>query len=345
MTKIRLGRTDIKTNVVAFGALPIQRVSADYAVMLLKKAYEAGVTFYDTARSYSDSEEKIGLAFGALFEKKREDIFIATKTPAATGEDLAHDLETSLKLLKTDYIDIYQYHNPATAPRPGDKSGLYEAMQDAKKAGKIRHIGITNHSVKCAKEAVLSGLYDSLQFPFSYLATQEEIDLVHLCRDKDVGFIAMKALSGGLITRADAAYAYLAEHDNVLPIWGVQRVEELDELLSFIDKPPAMNDEIAAQIEKDRLALSGDFCRGCAYCMPCPVDIQINNAARMRQLIRRSPTTFWLGEGGQAMMNKIDDCMDCRQCAEKCPYNLDTPELLRQSLADYRAILSGEISV
>jgi predicted aldo/keto reductase-like oxidoreductase len=336
MKKITLGRTNISTNIIGFGALPIQRVSEDYAGMLLNKAYDAGVTFFDTARGYSDSEKKIGLALSGV----RENIYLATKTPAGTGADLVKDLETSLRLLKTDYIDIYQFHNPAKVPRPGDGDGLYEAALKAKEAGKIRHIGITNHRLQVAEEAVLSGLYDTLQFPFSYLASESEIKLALLCREKNVGFIAMKALAGGLITRADAAYAYLAGYD-VLPIWGVQRESELDEFISFIAAPPVLTDERNRVIENDRLHLAGDFCRGCAYCLPCPADIQINNCARMSQLIRRSPSAFWISAEGQKLMDKINDCINCGQCAGKCPYGLNTPLLLKQNLKDYQAIISG----
>ena len=337
MKKITLGRTNITTNIIGFGALPIQRVSEDYAGMLLSKAYDAGVTFFDTAHSYSDSEKKIGLALSSV----RENIYLATKTPATTGADLVKDLETSLRLLKTDYIDIYQFHNPPKVPRPGDGSDLYDAALKAKEAGKIRHIGITNHRLKVAEEAVRSDLYDTIQFPFSYLASEAEKKLALLCRERNVGFIAMKALAGGLITRADVAYAYLAEYDDMLPIWGIQRESELDEFIRFIAAPPLLNAERNRTIENDRLQLAGDFCRGCAYCLPCPADIQINNCARMSQLIRRSPSAFWIGEEGQKLMNKINDCINCNQCVGKCPYGLNTPVLLKQNLQDYQAIISG----
>ncbi len=342
MTTVTLGRTGIVSPKNAFGALPIQRVSADYAGKLLRKAFEAGITFFDTARSYSDSEEKIGLALADV----REKITIATKTPSTTVEGFWKDLETSLRLLKTDYLDIYQFHNPAFCPKPGDGTGLYEAMLEAKAQGKIRFIGLTNHRPHVAQEAVESGLYDTLQFPFCYLATDKDIALVNLCKEKDVGFICMKGLSGGLITNSAAAYAWQAQFDNTLPIWGVQRESELDEFLSYIDNPPSMEDaEIKAVIEKDREELIGNFCRACGYCMPCPAGITINQCARMSQLIRRSPSAGWLTEESQAMMMKIEECLECGQCKKKCPYGLDTPTLLKQNLADYKDILAGKVTV
>ena len=342
MQTVTLGRTGIVAQKNGFGALPIQRVSADYAGMLLKKALAAGVNFFDTARSYSDSEEKIGLALS----QDREKFYLATKTPSTTVEGFWQDLETSLRLLKTDYIDVYQFHNPAFCPKPGDGTGLYEAMLEARDQGKIRFIGITNHRLHVAEEAAASGLYDTLQFPFCYLATDRDIALVNLCKEKNVGFISMKGLSGGLITNAAAAYAWQASFDNALPIWGVQREEELDQFLSFIENPPTMEDpEIQATIEKDRKELIGNFCRACGYCMPCPAGIVINQCARMSQLIRRSPSAGWLTPESQAMMRKINDCLECGQCKSKCPYGLDTPTLLKQNLEDYENILAGKVKV
>lgn len=338
MTQVTLGSTGITVEKNSFGALPIQRISKEAAVGLLRKAYEHGVTFFDTARAYTDSEEKVGEAFKGM----REKIYIATKTGATTVEGFWKDLHTSLETLQTDYIDIYQFHNPSFCPKPGDGSGLYEAMLEAKEKGLIRHIGITNHRLNVAHEAVESGLYETLQFPFCYLATDKDIALVEACQKAGMGFIAMKALSGGLITNSAAAYAYLAQYDNVLPIWGVQRETELDEFLSYIDNPPAMTEEIKALIEHDRQELSGEFCRGCGYCMPCPVGIEINNCARMSLMIRRAPSAAQLTEEMQAKMKKIEECLHCGQCKGKCPYGLDTPTLLEKNYQDYCEILAGK---
>lgn len=341
METVVLGSTGIKVNKNGFGALPVQRVDDDYAVMLLRKAFDAGFTFFDTARSYTDSEHKVGLAFEGI----REKIFIATKTPSTTVEGFWKDLETSLENLKTDYIDIYQFHNISFCPKPGDGTGLYEAMLEAKAQGKIRHIGITNHRLHVAKEAIESGLYETLQFPFCYLATEKELELVEMCKKANMGFIAMKALSGGLITNSAAAYAYLAQYDNVLPIWGVQREKELDEFISYIDNPPTMTEDISKLIEADRAELLGDFCRGCGYCMPCPANIEINNCARMSLLIRRSPSQLQLTDEVKAKMMNIENCLNCGKCKSKCPYGLDTPVLLKKNLEDYKRILTGEVKV
>lgn len=335
MEKVRLGRTNIVVNRNGFGALPVQRVNKEEAKVILKKAYANGINFFDSARAYSDSEEKIGLSLSDV----RKDIYIATKTMATTVEDFWRDLNTSLELLKTDYIDIYQFHNPSFCPKPNDGTGLYEAMLEAKEQGKIKHIGITNHRLHVAKEAVESGLYDTLQFPFSYLASDKEEELVRLCKEKDVGFICMKALSGGLITRSDVAYAYLAQFDNTLPIWGIQKEKELDEFISYNDNPPVLNDEIKAIIEHDRQELAGEFCRGCGYCMPCPMGIEINQCARMSLMLRRSPSANWLSPHWQEEMKKIETCINCGKCKAHCPFDLNTPELLKKNYEDYKTFL------
>lgn len=341
MKTVRLGKTGITVPQNAFGCLPIQRDSKEVAVKLLREAYEGGMRFFDTARAYTDSEEKVGEAFDGM----RDKIFIATKTHAKTPTGFWKDLETSLKLLRTDYIDIYQLHMAPQCYRPGDGTGMYECLVKAKEQGLIRHIGITAHKLMVAQEIVESGLYETLQYPFSYLSSEKEIALVNACREADMGFICMKALAGGLIPRSDAAMAYMTQFDGLVPIWGIQRENELREWLSYMDETPSMTDEIADYIKKEQDELSGSFCRGCGYCLPCPQGIEINNCARMSLMLRRAPSKAWLSEEYQAKMAKIENCINCRQCVKRCPYELDTPELLRRNLEDYKRVLAGEISV
>lgn len=338
MDYVTLGRTEIKVCKNGFGALPIQRISFDSAKEILLHAYNNGINFFDTARFYTDSEEKIGYALSDV----RDKIYIATKTAAQNADDFWKDLNTSLNNMKMDYIDIYQFHNPSFCPKPNDGTGLYEAMLEAKAQGKIRFIGLTNHRLAVAQEAIDSGLYDTIQFPFCYLATDKDIAIVENCKKNNLGFIAMKGLSGGLITNSAAAYAFMAQYDNVLPIWGVQRMSELNEFLSYNTNPPSVTGEIKELIDNDRKMLAGEFCRGCGYCMPCPVGIEINNCARMSLLLRRSPSELQLTPAVQAKMKKIENCLHCNQCKSKCPYGLDTPKLLEENYKDYVEILNGK---
>ena len=335
MKRIRLGKTEIVVNKNGFGALPIQRRTMEEAIPILRRAYESGIDFFDTARAYTDSEEKIGRAL----EDVRDRIVIATKTMATDGEKFREDLETSLENLKTNHIDIYQFHNPDFCPVPGDESGIYDAALKAKEEGKIRHIGITNHKLHIAKEAIESGLYETMQFPFSYLADEKDMEILEMCRKQDMGFICMKSLAGGLITKSDVAYAYLDQSDYALPIWGIQYEEQLDEFLSYQDNPPEMSEEIRAFIEKEREELKGEFCRNCGYCMPCPKGIIIMQCNRMSLLLRRMPKEQFLTPKWQEEMEKIETCIQCRQCVSKCPYGLDIPNTLKKNLEDYRTFL------
>ena len=182
----------------------------------------------------------------------------------------------------------------------------------------IRHIGITAHKIGIAEEIVESGLYETLQFPFSYLATDRDIALVEACKAAGMGFIAMKGLSGGLLNNSVACMAFMSQYE-VLPIWGIQKEEELDEWLRFFQEPPGMNEETSAVIEKDRAELLGEFCRGCGYCSPCAVGIVINQCARMSQMIRRAPSANWLSPTWQEEMMKIEKCIQCGACKKRCP--------------------------
>jgi predicted aldo/keto reductase-like oxidoreductase len=332
MDKIKLGRTGLMVSRSSFGALPIQRVSFDEAKKLLVMAYENGMNFFDTARMYSDSEEKIACGLGPV----RKNIIIATKTHAPDVKTFNDHLQTSLKNLKTDYIDIYQIHHPKKMPRPGDETGLYEALLKAREQGKIRFVGISSHRQDVSTAALETGLYDTLQYPLNCLSSDADIGICQLAKSKNVGFIAMKAMSGGLLLNARQAFAYLRQYDHAVPIWGVQRESELREILALEKDPPEMDEGIRRTIEQDRRELAGDFCRACGYCMPCPANIPIPMAARMGLLLRRMPWQQFMSKEWQADMEKIEDCDECGNCREHCPYGLDTPNLLRQMLKEYQ---------
>ncbi len=331
MEKFRLGKTELMVTRSGFGALPIQRISFNDAAFLLRKAYDNGINFFDTARAYSDSEEKIGYALSDV----RKNIIIATKTAAVTRDAMFSDLDTSLKNLKTDYIDIYQLHNPSVLPNPDEKGGIYEGLLEAKHQGLIKHISITQHSIENALTAAKSGLYDTVQFPLSCISSEKDLELIEVCRQNDVGVIAMKAMAGGLIRNPAASFAFLRSFGNVVPIWGVQRECELDDFLNMEKNPPKLDENMKKIIEAEKAELSANFCRGCGYCMPCPA-----GSARMSLMLRRAPVSVYTSDEWKEKMLKINDCIGCGQCMSKCPYHLNTPELLKANLADFEDFIS-----
>lgn len=329
MEKVRLGRSELLVTKTAFGALPIQRISKAEAVKLVRRAYEGGINYFDTANMYSDSEEKLSAALMDV----REKVIISTKSGGTDKKTAMAHIENSLRHL--GYIDLFQFHNPAQLPDPNDPGGAFAAALEMKERGYIRHIGITNHRHHIAKAAIESGNFETLQFPFCYLATDVDMELVKLCKEADMGFIAMKGLSGGLLSNAAACYAFMQQHENVVPIWGIQREEELDQWLALSKTGAAMTPELQAVIDKDRAELAGSFCRGCGYCMPCPAGIEINNSARMNMLLRRAPYKPYMSDEWHEKMHRIENCIHCNSCKSRCPYGLDTPALLQYMLKDY----------
>ena len=330
MKTVRLGRSGLIVTKPAMGCLPLQRCTEAEAVSLLRNAYDGGIRYFDTANAYTDSEEKIGKALSSV----RENIVISTKSMGRDGKTLTAHIEESLRRLRTDYIDLFQFH---LVREPfGPDSELYEAALKARDRGLIRHIGATAHNVNVAETLVRSGMFETMQYPFSYISNEKELALAGLCAELDVGFIAMKGLAGGLITNARACTAFMNEYPNVVPIWGIQRQEELREWLALGEEDPALDEELRAYIAKDAASLSGSFCRGCGYCMPCPVGIPINTAARMDMLLRRAPWQGYVTPEWKEQMERIENCLHCGHCVSRCPYELDTPALLRHALEDYR---------
>ena len=326
-----LGKTGLTVTRPAMGCLPVQRCSIEEAVRILQAAYEGGIRYFDTANAYTDSEKKIGLALADV----RENIVISTKSAGQDRATVLKHIENSLKMMKTDYIDLFQFHQVGTVPDPDDPEGPYAGALEAKRRGWIRHIGFTSHRVDIAEQCIDSGNFETCQFPFSYISSERDLALADRCRKAEMGFIAMKGLSGGLLTNARACHAFMNQYDNVVPIWGIQKMEELEEWLTVAKEDPHMDEDLAAVIKKDREELAGTFCRSCGYCMPCTVGIEIRNCARMNMLLRRSPWQQYMTEEWYNKMQKINDCVNCRICVSKCPYGLDQPSLLKYMLKDY----------
>ena len=331
MKKIRLGKTELQVTKTGMGCLPVQRCDEETSVRLLRAAYEGGINFYDTANAYTDSEQKLGLALSDV----RDSIILATKSAERDKEGVLRHIANSLEKLKTDHIDLFQFHNVPEMPDPKDGSGAYAGALEAQRRGWIDHIGVTTHRVDVAERCVESGYFETLQFPFSYISDERDLALAEKCRRADMGYIAMKGLAGGLLKNPRACYAFMNQYENVVPIWGIQRMEELEQWLAVGREDVRMDAGLAAFIEKERKELCGSFCRSCGYCMPCTADIEIRECARMKLLLRRMPWQNFINPEWREKMDKIRDCEDCGSCKEKCPYGLDIPALLKEMLRDY----------
>ena len=327
MEKMKLGDTGIMASRTAFGALPLQRRRMDDAVRILRRAYDAGINFYDTARAYTDSEEKIGLAF----EGMRHDVHIATKSGARDAKTLRAHLETSLRMLRTDYVDIFQFHNHL----PPDE--LVDAARGFVKEGKALHVGLTLHAREDAQAAVAGGKFETLQFPFSSISDEGDAALVRSCEAAGMGFIAMKAMAGGLIRDVESNFAFIRSFGGVLPIWGVQRMEELEQFIRLEADPPALDQARLAAIEAEKAELGGQFCRGCGYCMPCPAGIELSMVCRMDLLLGRAVAESFMAPEWRAKMALVAGCTGCHACAGRCPYHLEPHELAKRQLSYYEA--------
>ncbi|MDR2391512.1 MAG: aldo/keto reductase [Planctomycetota bacterium] len=334
MEKTRLGRTGLMVSRIAMGCIPIQRRTMADAAALIRRAFEAGVDFFDTAHVYGDSEAKLGSAFAGV---PRGRIILATKAMADSRENCLEQLEESLRRLRTDYIDLYQWHNPANLDN-FQENGVYQAMQEAKKAGKIRFIGVTNHHLGRARQAIESGGFDTLPFPLSVLSSREEIDMTFRCRDLDVGVIAMKAMCGGMLPDGRLAFSFLNQYPHIVPIWGLEKTEELEQFLSLAEKREPFTSAMQEEIEKVRQELGDEFCRGCGYCLPCQAGIDLPIMMRISYFVKRNVEGSQFNEARLKQVARIGDCVNCRDCVQRCPYHLEAPRILRRQRDEFNRL-------
>ena len=339
MKTVRLGKTGLEISRIGFGGIPIQRLTEDEAVKVVRQCLDLGVTFLDTANGYTTSEERIGKAVAG----RREQVIIATKTGAWDGATAQQHLELSLKRLNTDYIDLWQFHGVSSFEayeRVLGPGGAMEAAQEALRAGKIRHIGITSHSMDLALKAVPSGYFETIQFPFNFVTHEPAQELVPLAQEHDVGFIAMKPFAGGMLDDARLAIKYLLQFKNVVPDPGIETLEEIKEIVGIIEGPWALTAEEREAIERVRAQMDTRFCRRCGYCQPCPEGVNITVVLNLRSFWKRFPverlSSGWVAQAIETAGN----CIECGECEEKCPYLLPIREMVAENLAFYESTMS-----
>ncbi len=335
MDKIRLGRTGMMVSKLGFGGIPIQRISENDAVAVVKRCLELGINFLDTANGYSTSEERIGKAIAG----KREDVIIATKTGARNATDMEAHLNLSLKRLGVEYIDLYQFHGVSDSKHldlilaPG---GLLSVAEQAKKQGLIKHIGATSHSLDIAKEIVKSNYFETIMIPFNFITSEAADELLPLAREHDVGFIAMKPLAGGMLDNVTVAFKYLFQFPDIVPIPGIEKIEEIEEIVAIVEGTWEMIEAEEKDMQRLRDELGTRFCRRCNYCQPCTAEIPISTIMVSTSFFRRLPEERFFSGMLDNAMEKAADCTDCGECEERCPYKLPIREIMAEQVAWYQ---------
>jgi predicted aldo/keto reductase-like oxidoreductase len=339
-----LGKTGLLVTEMGFGGIPIQRVSEEEAVNVVRRCYELGINYFDTARGYTTSEERIGKAL----EGVREKVYVASKSHARTSKELRENLKTTLTNLRTDYLDVYQLHNvneeswkTISAPE-----GALEAILEAKKNGTVKHIGITSHSpdflVKLVGE---QEIFDTIMVGYNYIARQPGEVLLPLCKKKNVGIIIMKPFGGGAFTNASTALKFvLANNDVSCTIPGMLSVKEVEENVKVCGEGLTLNMEEEKQIEADKELLGEEFCAACDYCQPCPVGIPISFVLRTElSSLRRMGWTEAFLKQTQETAPKVAACLQCGACENKCPYQLPIRKLLPEKMARLQKLAETKI--
>jgi len=334
MEKVRFGRTGLMVSKIAFGAIPIMRVSVAEAAQIVRDAIDLGINFIDTANGYSDSEEKVGEAIKGM---RREDLVIASKSMSADKKTFTEHLDLSLKRLGLDYIDIYQLHHVSTETHrdkvfgPG---GAMEGLEEAVKAGKVRFPGFSSHNLDIALEIMRSDKFDSVQLPFNYIDTQASEDAIPLAKELDMGFIAMKPLGGGMLRDAGLAFRYLMQYDSIVPDPGIESTEEIREIVAVVEKKEALSEADEKEIERQLIEFGPSWCHRCDYCQPCPQGVNISAALWTESVFNRMlPDRARIMVG--PALEKARSCIDCGICVQRCPYTLDVPALLKENIKFY----------
>ncbi|MBU7013385.1 MAG: aldo/keto reductase [Theionarchaea archaeon] len=333
MKTIVLGKTGLEVSRVGIGGIPLNRPSEEKAIKVVQRALDLGVNFIDTANGYSESENRIGKAISG----RREEVIIATKTGRRDKDAALQELEVSLERLRTDYIDIWQFHGINTAAileKVLEPGGAMEGAQVALRKGKVRHIGFSSHNLEIAMKAVSSGQFETVQFPLNFVSDEAAPSLVPLARQEDMGFIAMKPFAGGRIRDADLAIKYLLQFDTVVPDPGVQKVEEIEEIVGIVDSESwEVSSQDLERIESIREKVGKRFCRQCTYCMPCPQEVFICGVLYLPILWELWPSDWFFNwDYVNHSVKSAKNCIRCGECEEKCPYLLPIREMIEESV-------------
>lgn len=337
MERVRLGKTSLMVSRVGLGGIPITRLNKEEGIKVVQKALDLGINFIDTARGYEDSEEKIGQAING---RKREEIIISSKSSALDKATFLEHLDLSLEKLGTDYIDIYHLHivnSREKMRRVMSEGGAYEGMVEAIRKGKIKHSGFSSHSLSVGKELMLTKKFEVVQVALNFVDNESEKKIVPLARKLDMGFIAMKPLGGGLLEDAEIAIRYLLQFEGVVPIPGVEKFEEIKQIVQIAKNPRPLTSGERVKMERTRRELGKEFCHRCDYCQPCPQEIPISTVLTLKSMVKRFSLENIL-RNHEANVVKARECTECEECVERCPYNLSIPQLLKKNIAYFEKL-------
>jgi hypothetical protein len=336
MRKLRLGKTGLMVTEIGFGGIPIQRLADDEAVRVIRHCLDLGVNFIDTAHGYGTSEERIGQAIAG----RRDGLILATKAPARDAATFRQQMETSFQRLGVDCIDLYQFHNIATEEHLQTvlgSGGAMEVAREAQAAGRIGHIGVTSHSLDLSLKLVRTGEFSTLMFPFNFITTEPANELIPLCREHDVAFIAMKPMGGGMLENANLAFKYLKQVPDIIPLVGIETAAEIQEIVSIMQGAADLSADELARIAALRQELGTRFCRRCDYCQPCPQEIGISTVMNLHSFGKRFPPERMFGSFGEAIVTEAERCIECGECESRCPYHLPIRQVIRENVAWFRA--------
>jgi uncharacterized protein len=336
MNSMQLGRSGLVVSEIGFGGIPIIPLDHALAVGVVRHCYARGVTFFDTANMYRNSEKMIGEALADV----REKVVIATKSLRRDKAGAREHIELSLRNLNTGFIDLYQFHS-VSKHEDLDKilapGGAMEAVREAAAAGKIRHVGVTSHAIDVALKACRTGLFETLQFPFNFIEHEPAGELFAAAREQKMGIIAMKPLGGGLLRKASLCFKFLQQYPDIIPIPGISKTAEIDEIIELYHHRQPLDERDKADIEAIRAELGDKFCHRCGYCQPCEQGVAITDVMMFRSTTRRMPPSVAAALSRKAM-STVEQCTSCGECVEKCPYNLDIPVLIRELREMHAAI-------
>ena len=327
-----LGKTGLKISRMGFGGIPIQKIDEEGTRKLLHEMMEKGVNYIDSARGYTVSEQYIGYGLEGI----RDKFVLATKSMSRTKEAMAADIETSLGNFRTDYIDLYQVHNPSMEQldQVMGEGGALEALMEAKAAGKAGHIGLTAHSTEVFERALELDWVETIMFPYN-IVEQQGAELIHKCAEKNIGFIVMKPLAGGAIEDASLALRYVCSNPDVtVVIPGMAEIHELEQNLAACSNTEPLTQEELKEMDKVREQLGTDFCRRCNYCAPCTVGINIPSVFLFAGYLQRYDLADWAKDRYSTLKVKASACIGCGKCEPRCPYHLPIREKLKKCARD-----------